>query len=187
MRTCGKKLTPAGKLEPWTLGPLYLANGETEVPLGWIHQQICLHDHSFTLPIAVLSSKSLAYSVVLGLDFIFFSGMQIYVIDEQYFLKSKSEDQHLFQPGNATVHLSSPQQHKQQHKSSRKLQNLSLLSAIPLPQPILLLSPLDNTDLKTLIETVVNNAHFLMGNVNYRKCWKVMLKYLHFNLDVQMF
>ncbi len=76
-----KQFTPHEKLQPWTLGPLYLANGETEAPVGWMQQQICLHDHSFTLPVAVLSSKVLAYSVVLGLDFIFFSGMQINVID----------------------------------------------------------------------------------------------------------
>ena len=46
-----KKLTPHEKLQPWTLGALYLANGEAEVPLGWIHQQIYIHDHSLTLPI----------------------------------------------------------------------------------------------------------------------------------------
>lgn len=76
-----KQFTTPDKLQPWSLGLFYLANGESEVPVGWIQQRICLHDHSFTLPIAVLSSKALAYSVVFGLDFIFFSGMQINVID----------------------------------------------------------------------------------------------------------
>lgn len=147
-----KKLTPHEKLQPWTLGPLYLANGEAEVPLGWIHQQIHLHDYSFTLPIAVLSSKALAYSVVLGLDFIFFSGMQINVMDRQYFFKSNPEEQYSFQPGNANVPANSPQRQK-----NIKLQSLSLLSAIP-PQPTLLLPSLENTDL-ALIENAVNDAH----------------------------
>ncbi len=38
-------------------------------------------------------------------------------------------------------------------------QSLSLLSAVPPPQPTLLLSLWDNPDLNTLIETAVNNAH----------------------------
>lgn len=36
-------LNPQVKLHPWTLGPLYLANGVAEVPLGWINLPIgCL-------------------------------------------------------------------------------------------------------------------------------------------------
>ncbi len=155
-----KQLTPPEKLQPWSSGPLYLANGEAEVPVGWIQQRICLHDHSFTLPIAVLPSKALAYSVVLGLD-IFFSGMQINIIDGRYSFKSNPEEQHLFQPGNATVPASSPQtQNKgtnQQKKPANK--SLSLMSALPPPQSMNLLSPHDPINSKDLIENIVNNAH----------------------------
>ncbi len=38
-------------------------------------------------------------------------------------------------------------------------QSLSLLSAVPPPQPTFLLAPCDNPDLNTLIEKAVNNAH----------------------------
>lgn len=103
-----KEFTPHEKLQPWTIGPLYLGNGETEVPVGLIQLKICLHDQSFTLPTAVLSSKSLVYLVVLGLDFIYFTGMQINVIDAKYFFKSNPDEQHLFQLGNATVPTSNP-------------------------------------------------------------------------------
>ncbi len=130
--------------------------------VGWMQQQICLHDQLLTLPVAVLSSKALAYSVVLGLDFIFFSGMQINVIDGRYFFKSKPGEQHPFQPGNATVPASCPQTQNKEtkpQKTARMSQSLSLLSAVPPPQPTLLLSLWDNPDLNTLIETAVNNAH----------------------------
>jgi len=60
------------KLQPWTLGPLYHAKGNAEVP--------------FPLLITVLSSKALTYSVVLELDFIFFSGT------DNTFSKSNSEE-----------------------------------------------------------------------------------------------
>ncbi len=153
-------LTPPEKLHPWSSGPLYLANGEAEVPVGWIQQRICLHDRLFTLPIAVLPSKALAYSVGLGLDFIFFIGMQINVIDGQYSFKSNPEEQHLFQPGNATVPARSPQTQNngtnQQKKSANK--SLSLLSALPPPQAMNL-SPHDPINSKVLIENIVNNAH----------------------------
>ncbi len=156
-----KQLSPPEELHPWSSGPLYLANGEAEVPIGWIQQRICLHDHSFTIPIAVLPSKALAYSVVLGLDFIFFSGMQINVIDGQYSFKSQPGEQHLFQPGNATVPASSPQTQNQGTNQQKKLasKRLSLLSALPPPPSINLSSPHDPINSKLLIENIVNNTH----------------------------
>ncbi len=42
-----KELTPQESLQPWTSGPLYLANGQAEVPLGWINLLITLHNQSF--------------------------------------------------------------------------------------------------------------------------------------------
>lgn len=69
----------------------------------------------------------------------------------------------MFQPGNATVPASRPQtQNKetnQQKKPVNKLKSLSLLSALPLPQSMNLLSPHDPIDVKALIENIVNNAH----------------------------
>ncbi len=78
-----KELT-SQKLHPWTQGPLYLANGEAEIPLGWINMSIILHQKVFTIPAVVLSAKALAYAVILGLDFIFYSGLQINVADQMY-------------------------------------------------------------------------------------------------------
>lgn len=79
-----RELTPQESLHPWTSGPLYLANGEAEVPLGWVNVLILLHDQSFYLVAAVLTSTSLTYAVVLGLDFIFLSGLQLNIADRKY-------------------------------------------------------------------------------------------------------
>lgn len=155
-----EKLTPSQNLQPWALGPLYLANGEEEVPIGWIHQQICLQEHSFTLPIAVLASNALAYSVVLGLNFIFFSGMQLNVIDGQYSFKSKPDEHYLFQPGNATVPTGSRGKNLIHH--AKKHKSLSLLSVVPPPQPKLILSSPDTTHEKALINEAVENAHLTL-------------------------
>ncbi len=64
-----KELNHHDNFHPWTLGPLYLANGEVEVPLRWTNTQIILHDQVFTVRVVILPTKALAYSVVLGLDF----------------------------------------------------------------------------------------------------------------------
>lgn len=107
-----QKLSPQESLQPWSFNPLYLANGEAEVPLGWLQLQIHIHNKIFTLTVAVLSPKALAYAVVLGLDFIFFSGLQINVIDKKYSFKSTPQEDHPFQPGNASVPDISPQRQK---------------------------------------------------------------------------
>ena len=59
---------PNKDFKPWTSGPLFLANGETETPLGWAEVTIDLSHNACTLPVAILSPKALAYRVVLGLD-----------------------------------------------------------------------------------------------------------------------
>ncbi len=82
-----KELT-SQKLHPWTQGPLYLANEEAEITLGWINMSIILHQKVFTIPAVVLSAKALAYAVVLGLDIIFYSGLQINVADQMYSFQS---------------------------------------------------------------------------------------------------
>lgn len=57
---------------------------EAEIPLDWINMPITLHQNVFTTSAVVLSAKALAYAVVLGLDFIFSSGLQINVADQKY-------------------------------------------------------------------------------------------------------
>lgn len=154
-----QKLSPQESFQPWSLGPLYLANGETEVPLGWLQLQIHIHNKTFTLPVAVLSPKALAYAVVLGLDFIFFSGLQINVIDKKYSFKSTPQEDHSFQPGNASVPDISPQRQKTGQHAKIFNQSLSLLSSIPLPQPVCRSSLLVSTDTQTLIDRAVSEAH----------------------------
>lgn len=82
---------PKEDLKAWIDGPLYLANGDTETPLGWAEIEIDLNCNVCTLPAAVLAPKALAYRVVLGLDFMYFGGLQINVTDQQYSFKDKPE------------------------------------------------------------------------------------------------
>ncbi|KAL0159663.1 hypothetical protein M9458_043388, partial [Cirrhinus mrigala] len=145
-------------LLPWTRGPLYLANGEAEIPLGWVNIPITLHNKVFNIPAAVLPAKALAYAVVLGLDFIFSSGLQINVADQKYSFKSSPKADFPFQPGNASVPVIYSQHKK--GKKERKSSSLSLLSSVPPPQIIMSLSPA-NLDEKILIDAVVNAAHLL--------------------------
>ncbi len=154
-----KNLFPQENLHPWSLGPLYLANGEAEVPLGWMQLPIHIHNNTFTLPVAVLSPKALAYAVVLGLDFIFFSGLQINVIDSKYSFKSTPQEDHPFQPGNASVPDISPQRQKTGPHAKTFNQSLSLLSSIPPPQPVCRSSPLVSSDAQCLIDSAVSEAH----------------------------
>lgn len=141
---------------PDQLHPLYLANGEAEIPLGWLNTTIHLHDQSFTLPAAVLSSQALAYAVVLGLDFIFFSGLQLNVIDQRYSFKLDPTKEYPFQPGNPSVPTSSPQKEKRPLKTT---QNLSLLTSVPPLSSPLIFQQIDSVDEKTLIINSVEAAH----------------------------
>ncbi|KAI2646495.1 Transposon Tf2-6 polyprotein [Labeo rohita] len=143
------------QLQTWSRGPLYLANGEAETPLGWVNTTI-RHDQAFTIPAAVLSSKALAYAVVLGLDFIFFSGMHINVTDQKYSFKFSPAKEYAFQPGNASLPIVNPQQENLQQQ---KTQNLSLLSSIPPPSLQLLIQQPYNVDERMLIKNAVDEAH----------------------------
>lgn len=73
---------------PWEEGPLYLANGEAATPVGWGNFTVGLQDKISTLPVAVLGPKSLAYGIVLSLNFISSVGMVISVADKEYSFKS---------------------------------------------------------------------------------------------------
>ncbi len=155
-----KEIDPLANLHPWTLGPLYLANGEAEVPLGWTNVQITLHDKVFPTQAAILTSKALAYAVVLGLDFIFSSGLQINVSDQKYAFKSNLSDEYPFQPGHASVPTGRPQHLKKNPQTQRSNQTLSLLSSIPpLQLPPTVSQPLTCMDDQTLIEKAVTEAH----------------------------
>ncbi len=150
-----KELT-SQKLHPWTQGPLYLANGEAEIPLGWINMSIILHQKVFTIPAVVLSAKALAYAVELGLDFIFYSGLQINVADQMYSFQSNPEEYYPFQPTNASVPVISSQ-HPRGKMGSKNPNSLSLLSSVPPPQ-LNMFQPA-YFDEKTLIDTAVQDAH----------------------------
>ena len=94
---------PHKELRTWEEGPLYLANGEPTTPLGWIDMTIKLHDEIINLPVAMLADPSLGFAVVLGLDFVFFSGLTISISKPSYWLSSDHSRHHPFQPGNALI------------------------------------------------------------------------------------
>ena len=56
---------------PWMGIPLDLASGKAEHPVGWTDVEICLHGKTWLIH---MSPQPLAFSVVLGLEFVFFSG-----------------------------------------------------------------------------------------------------------------
>ncbi len=136
-------ITPV-QLQPWSGGPLYLANGKAESPLGWVNINLHMHGKAITVPAVVLPSQALAYAIILGLDFIFFSGLQINVSEQKYFFKSEPTVEHPFQPGKASEPL------------------VTLLSAVPPPQPSLTMLQIDSVDDATLIRDAVSKAHLPM-------------------------
>ncbi|KAL1247991.1 hypothetical protein QQF64_023367 [Cirrhinus molitorella] len=146
-----KSLTPVHpELQPWTRGPLYLANGNAEVPLGWANLEIYLHNQTFTMPAAVLPTHALAYAIVLGLDFIFFSGLQLKVIDQKYSFKIAPTDEYPFQPGDASrppIIGSLPKHTKP---------TFSLMTSVPPPASLPILQAPDDL---TLIKNAVDSAH----------------------------
>lgn len=133
-----------------------MANGEAEVPLGWTKTQIILHDQVFTVRAVVLTSKALAYSVVLGLDFIFSTGLQINVADSKYSFKMAPHKEYAFQPGQASVPVVRPSQLKRRQRNKNSNQNLLLFSSFP-PTQFSTVSP-DIIDDPTLIAAAVSNA-----------------------------
>lgn len=147
-------------LSPWTLRPLYLANGKAEVPLGWLNVSLKLHDKICPIPVAVLTTKAFAYCIVLGLDFIFFSGMQIKVSQGQYSFISDPDVDYFFQPGHASVPspLGSPCV-PGGNTAHHSIPSISLLSSVP---PLMLPLPLNDSgseDDIVLINQAVDAAH----------------------------
>lgn len=158
-----REIDPLTNLHPRTLGPLYLANGEAEVPLGWTNVQITLHNKDFPTKVAILTSKALAYSVVFDLDFIFSSGLQINVSDQKYAFKSNLSDEYPFQPRHASVPSGRPPHLEKNPQTQRSNQTLSLLSSIPpLQFPPSVSQLLTCMDDQTFIEKAVTEAHLLL-------------------------
>lgn len=69
----------------------------------WIDMTIKQHDETINLPVAILSDPSLAFAVVLGLDFLSFSGLTISMSEPSYRLCSDHSQPHPFQPGNGLI------------------------------------------------------------------------------------
>lgn len=82
--------------------PIYLANGEATYPLGTVNLELMMHGLSWEMPIVVLPSDKLAFVLVLGLDFIYVSCMQIDASAQSYNFKG-NETRYPFQPG--AVHV----------------------------------------------------------------------------------
>lgn len=144
-------------LQPWTEGPLYLANGEAATPIGWGNLTMALHGHVSTLPVAVLGPKALAYSVVLGLNFISSVGMIINVADKEYSFKSMPSVTYPFQPGSA--HYTQKRDHDKrttQKSKDKSALNFSLISSVP--PPILSLEPV-RMEVKDYIDVAMKDAH----------------------------
>ena len=75
-------------LKPWAQGPLYLADGSGKYPLGWTEMEIAIQRQIETVPVVVLPASCLAIPVVLGLNVVFFSGLQFDVSGNTYWFKS---------------------------------------------------------------------------------------------------
>lgn len=85
--------------------------------LGCMNSTMHLHNQVFTLPAAILPSHALAYAVVLGLDFIFFCGLQLNVIDQKYFLSLILQKSTLF---NQEIQVCRSEVHKKKERRQLK-------------------------------------------------------------------
>ncbi len=83
-------------LKPWTRGPLYLADGEGRQPLEWSKMTLALQSQPVTLTCVILPAHSLVFPAVVGLDFIFLSGLQFDVSENRYWFKSNKKRQYQF-------------------------------------------------------------------------------------------
>ncbi|XP_045569661.1 uncharacterized protein [Salmo salar] len=143
-------------LKPWTEGPLYLADGEAKRPLGWSEVEFHLCNHSYMIPSVILQTKNLAFPVVLGIDFMYFSGVQIDIAHNCYWFPYNPSKKHFFQSEATKLHDWGP--------------NVAVFSAIA-PVPLTLDNPSDDLLLQAvrraqleqpeelrLLEQLQNNA-----------------------------
>lgn len=61
------------------------------------HVAVKLQDHTCALPVVVLSSESLAFPAVLGLDFLSISGMQMDVGRNTYWFRDNPKKEYFFE------------------------------------------------------------------------------------------
>ncbi|XP_073802330.1 ceramide kinase isoform X2 [Danio rerio] len=148
----------SAQLQNWSSGPLYLANGKAEIPLGWLNITIQIHGKSFVVPAVVLPSQALAYAIILGLDFIFFSGLKIHVSEHKYSFTSDPTEEHPFQPGYASEPLVKMTPMTEKKTLRKNKLNLTLLSAVPPPQTSLGMLQTDHVDDATQIWNAVSEA-----------------------------
>ena len=132
------------------------------MPLGWKDLKIDIQGGIVNLPAAVLSPKAQAYGIVLGLDYIFLSTMQINVADGVYSFKSNPSVVYPFQPGSAhipeMVHHQQRQNQVGKGPKPKKLSSVALITYIP--TPALCLEPV-RRDVTDYIYLTVTNAHLM--------------------------
>ncbi|XP_051793893.1 uncharacterized protein LOC127530652 [Acanthochromis polyacanthus] len=92
-----------GNIQPWERGPLYLADGQERQPFGWSEIIITVQSRVIRLPCVILPVQSLAFSVVLGLDFISLSGLQFDVSEQRYWFKFNQRKHYQFLQESATL------------------------------------------------------------------------------------
>jgi len=105
------------QLRPWTEGAIYLADGGARQPLGWGDVEVTVHSLTVPLPVVVLAPQMLAFPVVLGLDYLFFSGWQMDIRNNVYW----------FHPDQKYSFLKNEAQFHEWQNSSP----LALFSALP--------------------------------------------------------
>lgn len=84
-------------LKPWTAGPICLADGGAHKPVGWGEAVISLQTVTLNMSVAVLAPQMLAFQAVLGLDYLFLSGLQIDVQNRSYWFQSDINTRFAFQ------------------------------------------------------------------------------------------
>ncbi len=75
---------------------LYLADGEPKQLLGQSEVKYTLHGKTWRQSTPVLYSETLAWPYVLGLDFLFQSGMQMDISNNAYWFKTNEQEQFHF-------------------------------------------------------------------------------------------
>lgn len=91
------------ELHDWEEGPLYLADGEAKQPLGWTEMDVQVNKRNWVVPVVIMSEEMLVFPVVLGLDFLFYSGLQIDVTTNTYWFKPDEKQRFPFCGGFQNV------------------------------------------------------------------------------------
>ncbi len=86
-------------MQEWVEGPLYLANGEAKQPLGWTEMEVQVSNRNWVVPVVIMSEEMLVFPVILGLDFLFYSGLQIDVTTNTYWFKPNEKQRFSFKGG----------------------------------------------------------------------------------------